>query len=351
MKNPETLVQFTFETDSEYWSNEYRRAKGKVADYLWNRFQWNNFPGKIVPPFPLNVDIEVSSICQIQCDHCFTQYMDIGENDLMPLDMYKKIVKECGDRGLFTLKFSMRGEPLMHPDIVEMVRFAKEQGIKEVWINTNGGKLTEELAHGLIGAGVDWITVSFDGLGQMYESIRKPLKYQETLEKLKTLRRVRDELNANTLLNVQTLWSAIKEDPQEYLNVMKPIVDRVAYNPDMNFKEIIMVPDDTFVCPRLWQRIAITSRGNYLKCPSDFRMEEILGNVADYTVKQAWDILMGRQRELHLSGQKKESVVCNKCHHGAKKKRIELDVGGEHRQDFSYDFKKDFLGSGLNRKD
>lgn len=351
MKKSETLVQFTFETDSEYWRNEYRRAKGKLADYLWNRFQWNHYPAlRIVPPFPLNVDIEVSSLCQIQCDHCFTQYMDIGEHRLMPLEMYKKIVKECGEYGLFTLKFSMRGEPLMHPDIVEMVRYAKQQGIKEVWINTNGGLLTEELATGLLTAGVDWITVSFDGLGEMYESIRKPLNYEESLGKLKMLRRLRDELQVNTLLNVQTLWSAIKDDPETYLTTMRPIVDRVAYNPDMNFKEIILVPDDNFVCPRLWQRIAITSSGNYLKCPSDFCMEEVLGNVADYSVKQAWDILQGKQRELHLTGRKSESAVCNKCHHGAKKKPVELAVESEQRLDFSYDYLKDFSGSGLHRK-
>ena len=351
MRKSETLVQFTFETTTEYWRNEYRRARGKVLSYLWNRIQWKYFPKFITPGFPLNIDIEVSSKCQIQCDHCFTQYMDIGENDLMPLEMYKKIVRESGQHGLFTLKFSMRGEPLLHPDIVEMVRYAKEQGIKEVWINTNGGKLTEELARGLIGAGADWITVSFDGLGKMYESIRKPLKYADTLEKLKVLRRVRDELKANTLLNVQTLWSAIKEDPQAYLDVMRPIVDRVAYNPDMNFKEYILEPDDSFVCPRLWQRVAITSRGNYLKCPSDFCMEEILGNVSDFSVKEAWDKLQGRQRDLHVAGEKKLSTVCGKCHHGAKKKKVEVLVEGDVRNDFSYDYKKEFAGSGLNRED
>lgn len=351
MRNSETLVQFTFETQREYFRNEYRRAKGKIFSYIWNRIQWKYFPRHITPSFPLNIDIEVSSKCQIQCDHCFTQYMDIGENDLMPLAMYKKIVSECGSHGLFTLKFSMRGEPLLHPDIVEMVRFAKVLGIKEVWINTNGGKLTEELSRGLISAGADWITVSFDGLGEMYESIRKPLKYEESLNRLKTLRRIRDELGANTLLNVQTLWSAIKEDPKAYIDVMKPIVDRVAYNPDMNFKESIMVPDDSFVCPRLWQRLAITSRGNYLKCPSDFCMEEILGTVDGNTVKEAWDILQQEQRQLHISGRKKESVICNKCHHGAKKKQVELDVEGEVRKDYSYEYKKDFSGSGLNRKD
>lgn len=349
MKQSETLAQFSCETNFEYLKNEYRRSKGKLFSYINNRIQWKYYPKKKIPAFPLNVDIEVSSKCQIRCDHCFRQYMNIGENDFMPLDMYKNIVSECGREGLFTLKFSMRGEPLLHPDIVEMVRYAKEQGIKEVWINTNGGMITEKLAHDLIKSGTDWITMSFDGLGETYEAIRTPLKYEESLRKLKTLRRLRDELKANTLLNVQTIWSAIKDDPDGYVRLMKGIVDRVAYNPDMNFKEYILIPDDAFVCPRLWQRICITSKGNYLKCPSDFQMEEILGNVSDYSVKEAWDTLQEKQRQLHLAGRKKESAVCNKCHHGAIKKQVHLEIGSDERNDFTYEYKKDFTGHGSKR--
>lgn len=349
MKKSETLVQFSCETNLEYLRNEWRRAHGKALPYLLNRLQWKYAPRRVVPKFPLNIDIEVSSKCQLECDHCFRQYMDIGENQFMPLEQYRRIVDECGKHGLFTLKFSMRGEPLTHPDIVEMVSYAKRRGIREVWINTNGGLLSERMARGLITAGVDWLTVSFDGLGEIYESIRKPLKYAETLEKLKTLRRVRDELKAHTLLNVQSLWSAIKHNPDEYVALMKGIVDRVAYNPDMNFKEAILIPNDRFVCPRLWQRLCITSSGNYLKCPSDFQMEEVLGNVRDFSVKQAWDVLQQRQRRLHLEGRKKESAVCAKCHHGATKKRATVTIEGATREDYTYDYTKEFPGVGLNR--
>ena len=344
MRKSETLAQFSFETQWEYIKNELRRSKGKRLEYIKNRYQWKHYPRKTVPPFPLNIDIEVSSRCQIQCAHCFRQYMDIGENDLMPLQMYKKIVKECGEHGLFTLKFSMRGEPLLHPDIVEMVRYAKEQGIKEVWINTNGGLITEELARGIIGAGADWITMSFDGLGKNYEKVRYPLKYKDSIEKLRTLRRVRDELGANTLLNVQSIWSAIKDDPKEFVTLMKGIVDKVAYNPDMSFEEYILVPNDDYVCPRLWQRFCITSTGKYLKCPSDFKMEEVMGSVDEYSVKEAWDVLQEQQRQTHLAGGKKESIVCNHCHHGAKKKRVGLEVAGSKRDDFGYDYKKEYSG-------
>ena len=160
---------------------------------------------------------------------------------------------------------------------------------------------------------------------------------------------MRDILKANTLLNVQTLWSAIKHNPQEYVTLMKGIVDRVAYNPDMNFKETILIPDNNFVCPRLWQRIAITSRGNYLKCPSDFQMEEILGNFSDYSVKEAWNVLQEKQREMHLSKRKKESIVCSKCHHGALKQEVHIKIDGSEHNDFDYVYSKDFSGSGLNR--
>ncbi len=337
MRKSETNVQFSCETFFEYVQNELRRSRGKRWAYLVNRYQWTQYPKhRKVPSFPLNIDIEVSSKCQIKCVHCFRQYMDIRENDFMPLEMYKKIVKECGEHGLFTLKFSMRGEPLLHPDIVEMVDFAKRSGVKEVWINTNGGVITEDLARGLMRANVDWITMSFDGLGEHYEKIRTPLKYEDSLAKLKILRKVRDELGANTLLNVQSIWSAIEHDPMAYISLMKSIVDRVAYNPDMHFDHINCVPDPKFVCPRLWQRLCITSKGNYLKCPSDFQMREVLGHVDQYGVKEAWDTLQGAQRKQHLAGKRLQSQVCAECHHGAIKKEVEVTLGETTRTDASY---------------
>ena len=346
MKKSETLVQFSCETTGEYWKNEYKRSKGKLFAYLYNRYQWKKYPLRKVPPFPLNIDIEVSSKCQLKCTHCFRQYMDIGENDFMSMSMYKNIITECGRHKLFTLKFSMRGEPLMHPNIVEMVVLAKQAGIKEVWINTNGGMITEKLACEIIKAGTDWITVSFDGLNKTYESIRIPLQFKDSLKKLKILRKARDKLKADTLLNVQTLWSAIKDNPDEYISLMKKIVDRVAYNPDMNFEKIIMVPDKEYRCPRLWQRMCITSNGNYLKCPSDFKMQEILGNVNNTPIKTAWDTFQEKQRQMHLSGKRLESKVCKQCHHGATKHQTTVTLQDSQHKDYTYDYNECFTGWG-----
>jgi radical SAM protein with 4Fe4S-binding SPASM domain len=276
--------------------------------------------------------------------------MDMKENEHMSFDMYKKIIDECGQYKLFTLKFSMRGEPTLNRKLPEMVAYAKDRGVKEVWINTHVGRMTDKFAEDLMKARPDWVTVSFDGLGQMYESIRKPLKYEESIAKLKLLRKYRDQHSPGTMLNVQTLWSAIKHDPQAYIDVMRPIVDRIAYNSDMNFKEIMLVPDDEFICPRLWLRLAITSKGDFLKCPSDFEKEEVMANVNDKTIKEVWDQEQDRNRRRHLAFRKKESIVCQKCHHGAKKVPRVVTVGDvDYSDGFNYAFEKDFSGVGLNR--
>ncbi len=54
------------------------------------------------------------------------------------------------------------GEPLLHPDIVEMVALAEELGARTELI-TNGLLLDQEMAEGLVQAGLDTLVISVDG--------------------------------------------------------------------------------------------------------------------------------------------------------------------------------------------
>ncbi len=352
-RSQETEAQFTMESFPEVIQNRYKRAKGKIYKFLKFRYKWHFYPdAKKIPKFPLNIFMEASSACELKCDHCFRQYMDMRENDFMPFNMWKKIVDECSQyEDLFTIKFSMRGEPTSDPDLPNKIKYGKEKGIPEIWINTHGGNLTEEYTRKLLEAGPDWITVSLDGLDEMYESIRKPQKWDDVFEKVKRLKKLRDEISPDTLLNTQGLWSAIKHNPKEYYNRLRPYFDRIVYNPDMNFKEITLVPDPNYVCPRLWQSLAITSKGDVLKCPSDFEKDEVIGNVMKSSIKNIWDVQQEKERQRHLAGKKNESVACKKCHHGAIKvpKNIKVKDNIEFEAK-NYVYKDGFKGVGLNRE-
>ena len=344
-------LQFDMETGVRRLLNHLRRGRGHLPAYCWNRFQWSYFHRvDWVPRFPLNIDLESSSACSLKCDHCFRQYMDMKESTFMDMELYRRIVDECAAHRLYTLKFSMRGEPTLHPEIGEMVRYAKEKGIKEVWINTHGGHLTEAMVEGFVEEGLDCLTVSFDGLGKMYESIRIPLKYEESLERLKMTMAVRGRLGqTKPLIKVQTLWSAIKDDPEAYLRVMKPIVDKVSYNIDFDFKQIHFVPDTDYICYRLWQRLAITSTGDVLKCPSDFEKDEVLANVRDCSLKEIWDTAQEAERRRHTAGDRLRSVACRKCHHGAKVVQGSKEYAETQQEVNEITYDGGFAGVGLHR--
>lgn len=64
------------------------------------------------------------------------------------------------------------GEPLLHPELVPMIRYIKRQGPR-VYFFTNGALLGRERAEGLIEAGLDQIFVSFGGADpETYKRIR-----------------------------------------------------------------------------------------------------------------------------------------------------------------------------------
>ena len=51
---------------------------------------------------------------------------------LIDLLVFKKVVDEGIENGLYSMKLSLRGEPLLHPNLSHMIRYAKEKGIADV---------------------------------------------------------------------------------------------------------------------------------------------------------------------------------------------------------------------------
>ena len=72
-----------------------------------------------------------------------------------------------------------------------MIKYAKEKGIHEVSSLTHGGQIDEEKFEKLIDLGLDWLSISFDGIGETYEKIRHPLKFDDAVEKIKNYKEIK----------------------------------------------------------------------------------------------------------------------------------------------------------------
>ncbi len=136
--------------------------------------------------------IEITSGCNLECPMCFAESGPGGK--FLDLATYKKMV----DRYVFlegipdVLQIS-GGEPTIHPELLSMVRYAYEQPIQAVMINTNGVRLAHD--PGLVEALAAMkdkveIYLQFDGLEERtYKALRGTNLLEIKLAALENLRR------------------------------------------------------------------------------------------------------------------------------------------------------------------
>lgn len=288
--------------------------EGHILPHLIDRFKWHVYPRlHYVGSFPTHVDIKICNKCNLACPMCFREETKFGEG-LMDFDLYKRIVDQCAENGVYSIKLSWRGEASLHPRLAEMVAYAKNQGIREVALLTNGTLLNKEKATALTEAGLDWVTISFDGLGETYEKIRYPAKYEEGVERIRQLREIRNKLGKKKpLIKVQTIQSAIKDDPGAYHNVFAPIADKVLYIPDRHeFAEVDHDPN--FVCPFSWERLTVTWSGKVAQCITDVNELGVLGDVHHTSLKGIWHgEKLQHVRELQVNHRRLELAACQLC--------------------------------------
>jgi len=131
---------------------------------------------------PLCMDIEVAAICDLACPFCFRQHI-VTPDKIIDADLFKRLIDQCAELEIPSLKLNWRGEPLLHPKIPEFIDYAKRKGILEVMINTNATTLDAQKSRDLIEAGLDQMIYSFDGGSkETYEAMRVGRFKENTFE-------------------------------------------------------------------------------------------------------------------------------------------------------------------------
>lgn len=313
---------YYLETDKRMALFEQYKSEGWEEEYQKYRKAWvENAENQYVSEWPLLVDIETSSICNLKCPMCYTITEEFKEKvcaKLMSDELFYKIIDEISGK-VYAVRLSLRGEPTLHPQLTKFIKYAKEKEIMEVSFLTNGSHLTDDFIRELISAGVDWITVSIDGLGKEYENIRKPLLFEDIYQKIKRFKEVKDEMQVHKpVIKVQGIWPSIKNNVEEYYNLFVPLTDAVAFNPLIDYldndKDIVY--DESFSCPQLYQRIIVAADGKVLMCSNDEENGNVIG---DLNQENLYDIWHGEKLEkirniMKVQGGFKNISVCRKCY-------------------------------------
>ena len=311
--------QMTVTPNSNFTSLGGSIAPDNASDeYIEYRRCWMENPkGFILRDMPMHLDIEASSRCNLRCTFCDKlPNLKPGQLGNLELDLFKHIIDQFSDENrLWGLKLSYRGEPLINRDVPDMVKYAKDHGVLDIYFNTNGMLLDEIMSRRLIEAGLDRISISIDGTTpEAYEGVRLGAKFDVLVNNLETLIRLKKEYNVSyPKIRIQTVKFPTT-DADAYREKWQRYADEIAM---VDYKDESIRNESlrgNWACPQLWQRMTIEWDGTVLGCNNDDPRNINLGNAAERSIHECWhDEKLMEIRKLHMNGESHKVEDCNGC--------------------------------------
>ncbi len=200
-----------------------------------------------------NVLIEVTQRCNLTCPTCYADSSP-EKHETLSVARFRELVDGLlaqgkGDADLVQLS---GGEPTLHPELFELITYALDRGVKQVYVNTNGLRLAQRRFAERLAEFGDRVSVylQFDGLEP---TTLDRLRGREDLfpRKLEALAHCED-LGLNTVL-VMTLARGVNEDE------VGAVVETALAHPRA-VKKIMIQPatwSGRYDNPRLAQRITV----------------------------------------------------------------------------------------------
>ncbi len=280
---------------------------------------------------PIRLWIETSSRCNLECRLCVNKDIDPDLKGDMDFSLYKKIIDEVKDY-VFDVNLFHRGEPLIHPRIIDMVKYANENKIK-TRIHTNGTLLDEKLSRELIKSGLNLISFSFDGYSkETYEKNRINATYEDTIGNIITFLKIKKELKSRTPFTIiQVMEFDENLSPEDFQKQKSEFIkkfdtlplDKLVIRTPHNWgglleiegiKKVNRDKSKLIPCTFPWYSLTIFYNGKVYLCPQDFAGEILIGDVNKDSIKDIFNnefitVIRERFKNKNIS----DLSPCNSC--------------------------------------
>lgn len=266
------------------------------------------------PRLPEIVQIESTNICNAKCVFCPRDDMHRRQG-VMDMALYRKIADECAALRIEHVRMHNYGEPFIDRQLVEKVRYAKERGIPQVGMISNGSLITEDVARGMIDAGLDAINISVDASGrEVFERTRVGLKYDKVIANIERLVRLRQEMGRRRpKLILSFVRQNDSEDERAFIEHWRRVADKVHVTDLHNWAGTLHRESAvTYPCYRPWLTFTVLWDGRVSLCCADFDGRVILGDLNTSTIRDVWNAepyVRARRQHLEHGG----PDVCQAC--------------------------------------
>jgi radical SAM protein with 4Fe4S-binding SPASM domain len=285
---------------------------------------------------PLIVQLFPVYACNFKCNYCIFQIPKkdrhfISDDINMNFDLYKKFVKEmCNfpDR-IKTFRFVGIGEPLLHKNIVEMVKLAYQYEIANtIEILTNASLLTKSMSKKLIRAGLNRLVISLQGLTteKYNEMCSTTISFETIVDNIKYFYDNKKDCHIYVKIVDEALDG--ENDKQKFYEIFGDICDslsvehtvpihtEIGYSDSVASKQMSQfgLPiKEVSICPQPFIHMQINPDCKVVPCYS-FDYPEILGDCNNENIIDIWNGKKFNEfRHQMLQNTKNINAICEKC--------------------------------------
>ena len=286
---------------------------------------------------PFTVFIDPASICNFRCKFCPTGDIELLKTTsrwqgMMDFALYIKIVNDINEfeKPIKVLRLYKDGEPLLNKRFPDMIKYAKDHGnIECIDTTTNGSLLDKKLSLKIIGAGLDRINISVDGLSdeQFMQFTRAKVSFDKYVENIRFFY----EHKGNCEVCIKIPGNDLSEaDKKKFFDVFGDISDRIFIEnfapcwPEFDVEAhtgmkisggIYQNPlTNVQVCPYIFYSMSVNSDGTASLCFLDWSRRLVIGDVKKQSMKEIWNgTNLLQHRILHLEGNRKNNEQCASC--------------------------------------
>lgn len=279
------------EDEVELWKEQ--KEEFKIYRSEWNKSATEDY----LPKHPLHVDIELSDACNLKCEMCAHGLGTVKNVGNMSKEAAMKLIDEVAQMEVYSIKFNWRGESTLNKNLPELVKYAKEKGILEVSINTNGLPKAKGLLIETAKNGIDRFIFSVDGnSAETFESIRIGGNYDQLIKNILEVIEWKKQNNSQKpFIRIQMVRSKKNvHEVEKFISFWQDKADDVRISDVMDRGQGggLSVGDQVTVgrrrCPQPFQRLIVARDGRVSPCCADWNQQYIAGDINKESLMDIW---------------------------------------------------------------
>ncbi len=284
--------------------------------------------------------VEPTSRCNIQCIMCPNHQLSPEDLGDMTLENARRIAASIGPTAELVMCYFM-GEPLLHPQLDELLRIMREEVRGKLVLSSNLTKMDDHTIDSLLRRDVDVVICCIDRWEKTaYERIRIGASFDESVRSAEQLLRCRGNAERPMVIVKGLGIRMTAEEEEAFKSYWRsrgavPLVGWVStwagQFPALARLSVHGAPYDRHKrvpCADLWFKMVVNWKGDVLLCCHNWSYSFSLGNVVEQGVDQVWHSLQLQQlRASHLQGQFAVNTLCEHCREWAEMEELSAYLG------------------------